>query len=223
MTPRRASADGEAVFVVGSRGSGKTAWTMQQTNVVTRLLVWDSVQEWTKRGLVAPVYTIEALKDAVVADIRKPGRFRIGYAGPISIQLMRGGRVQEIPLFPVFCRLAWAWLRARPGATLVVEELADVTHPGKAPLHWGEIIRKSRHANRSRVFGLTQRPAESDKTLAGNCDVIHCGRLSFPDDRKSLAKYLDVPVADVNSLQSLQYIERDMRSRSLRRGTVSFL
>lgn len=216
------SRDGEAIFVVGSRGAGKTEWTMQQTHKATRLLVWDAVQQWSKRGLVQPVYSIEQLKDAIVADLRRPGRFRIGYAGPIAIQLPKAHTMQTIPLFPAFCRLAWTWLRARPGGVLVVEELADVTNPGKAPLHWGEIIRKSRHADHSRIYGLTQRPAESDKTLAGNCDVVHVGRLSLPTDRAMLAKYLDVPVSEVSNLQSLQWIERDNRSRALRRGMVKF-
>jgi hypothetical protein len=37
-----------------------------------------------------------------------------------------------------------------------------------------------------------------------------------------LAKYLDVPVSEVSNLQSLQWIERDNRSRALRRGMVKF-
>lgn len=216
--------DGEAYFVVGSRGAGKTEWTMQQTHKATRLLVWDAVQQWSKRGLVQPVWSIDQLKDAVVADMRAPGRFRIGYAGPISITLPRKPPLQPmvVPLFPVFCKIAWAWLRRRPGSTLVVEELADVTQPGKAPPAWGDIVRKSRHESHSRVFALTQRPAESDKTIAGNADVIHCGRLSLPRDRQSMAQYLDVPVTEVTRLESLQYLERDMRTHRLQRGTVKF-
>jgi hypothetical protein len=216
--------DGEAIFVVGSRGAGKTEWVMQQTHSATRLLVWDSLQQWSKRGLVQPVWTIDQLKEAVVADMRHPGRFRIGYAGPISITL-RGKdptKATRVSLFDPFCRIAWAWLRRRKGSSLVIEELADVTQPGKAPDAWGEIVRKSRHEAGSRVFALTQRPAESDKTIAGNCDVLHCGRLSNPNDRKSLATYLDVPVSDVGSLQSLQWIERDMRTHRLARGMVKF-
>lgn len=210
--------DGEAYFVVGSRGAGKTEWTMQQTHAATRLLVWDSVQQWSKRGLVQPVWSMDELAAAVAADLRAPGRLRIGYAGPIKLSL----RDKSIPLFPVFCRIAWAWLRRRAGSTLVVEELADVTQPGKAPDSWGEIVRKSRHECASRVFALTQRPAESDKTIAGNADIIHCGRLSLPRDRRSMAEYLDVPIADITRLQSLQFIERDMRTHRLCKGMVKF-
>ena len=216
--------DGEAIFVVGSRGAGKTEWVMQQTHKATRLLVWDSLQQWSKRGLVQPVYSIQQLRDAVVTDLQRPGRFRIGYAGPIRITIPRRPplRPVQVPMFDPFCRIAWAWLRKRAGAPLVVEELADVTQPGKAPDAWGEIVRKSRHQAGSKVFALTQRPAESDKTIAGNCDLLPGGRLSNPDDRKSLSKYLDVPGADISALQPLQWIERDMRTHRLQRGMVKF-
>ena len=83
------------------------------------------------------------------------------------------------------------------------------------------MIRKGRHYG-GRIYGLTQRPAESDKTIAGNADVIHTGRLSFPRDRKTMAEYLDIPVEEITDLESLHWIERDMRDRRLTRGVLSF-
>jgi len=205
--PRRP--DGIAVLVSGSRGSGKSGWTRQQCEGAERLLVWDSVHEWSRDRLVTPVRTLTELHDLVVADLRAPGAFRYGYTGPVNDKT-----------FHTFCKLAFVWIKAAPG-TLVVEELADVTSPAKAPEGWGEIIRKGRHYS-GRIYALTQRPAESDKTIAGNADVIHTGRLSFPRDRKALAEYLDVPVDQITSLESLHWIERDMRDRRLTRGVLSF-
>lgn len=214
--------DGEAILVAGSRGSGKTSWTMRRVpaGANQRLLVWDTVGEWSRKGRCLPVRDMLELQQVVVSDAKRPGRFQVGYIGPLSIQKRVGNRVVSIPMFPVFCHLAWVWMRVKPG-TLVVEELADVTNPGKAPQEWGEIIRKGRHTG-SVVYGLTQRPAESDKTLAGNADLIHCGRLSLPRDRKSMAEYLDVQVEEITALPSLAWIERDMRTRQLTRGVVRF-
>lgn len=214
--------DGEAILVAGSRGSGKTAWTLQRVpqGANTRLLVWDTVGEWSRLGRCVPVATLAELGRLIVADTKRPGRFKVGYTGPLEMVTRRGNTVQRVPLFPVFCRLAWVWMRVRPGH-LVVEELADVTQPGKAPLEWGEVIRKGRHTG-STVIALTQRPAESDKTIAGNADLIHCGRLSFPGDRKSMAEYLDVPVGQITALPSLHWIERDMRTRKLSTGVLRF-
>jgi hypothetical protein len=216
--------DGRVILVAGFTGSGKSAWVIQNCHRSSRLLVWDSDQEWSKRGLVEPVYSIDALKDRLVADIRRSGRLRLGYAGPIRLVLQPttpGGKPRDIPLFPVFCRLAWAWIRSAPGKTLVVEELADVTHPGKAPADWGEIVRKSRKHGAD-VYGLAQRPAEIDKTIVSNAAEIHSGFLGFPDDRAYIAKCLGVDVREIEKLQPLDYLHRNLRTQKLTRGRIRF-
>ena len=209
MAPRRRRPDGIAILVTGSRGSGKSGWTRQAVQRESRLLVWDTMHEWSRDRVVTPVRTLQDLHQVVVQDLMHPGPFRYGYVGPTTTKT-----------FPTFCRLAIVWMKAAPGA-LVVEELADVTHPGKAPEGWGECVREGRHYG-GRLYALTQRPAESDKTIAGNVDIIHAGRQSFPRDRKTIAEYLDVPVADVTQLQNLHWLERDLRTHALRRGTLSF-
>jgi hypothetical protein len=210
MARPRQRADGEAFLVCGSRGSGKSGWTRQQCEGAERLLVWDSVGEWSRDRIVTPVRSLTQLHQLITLDLAEPGPFRYGYTGPVNAKT-----------FNTFCKLAFVWMKAAPGGVVVVEELADVTSPGKAPEGWGEIVRKGRHYSGS-IYGLTQRPAESDKTLAGNADVIHCGRLSFPTDRKTLAEYLDVPVGQITELPSLHWIERDMRTRELRTGKLTF-
>ena len=203
--------DGRAVLVAGFTGSGKSAWVIRQVRGAPRLLVWDSMGEWCRRELVRPVPTLRELAALIRADLRAPGaRFRYGYTGAVT----RAG-------FDGFCRLAWVWLRWRPGATLVVEELADVTSPGKAPPAWGEIVRKGRHVG-AQVYALTQRPAESDKTIVSNAAAIHSGFMGFPDDRAYMARCLDVRLRDIERLRPLDWLERDMRTRELRRGRLVF-
>jgi hypothetical protein len=185
---------------------------MQQIAPAAELLVWDSVGEWTRANRCVGLRSLADVHHWVLEGVVH-GYHRAaaaGYFGP-------GSRAH----FETFCRLAWVWMRAGRGRVLVIEELADVTSPGKAPAAWGEIVRKGRHAG-GRVYALTQRPAESDKTIAGNADVIHAGRQSFPRDRKSMADYLDVPESDVIALGSLDWLERDMRTRELTRGRVKF-
>ncbi len=206
---RRRRPDGLAVLVTGSRGSGKSAWTIQQNRDKPRLLVWDAVREWSRLRLVSPVRTLHELHKRVSSDLVQPGPFRIGYIGPVNPDN-----------FEVFCRLASVWTRGCAG-TCVVEELADVTAPGKAPDAWGAMVRKGRHDS-GEVYALTQRPAESDKTIAGNADIIHAGRQSFPRDRKTMAEYLDVPLTQVTALTNLDWIERDMRDGTLRSGRMTF-
>jgi hypothetical protein len=174
------------------------------------MLVWDAKPEWhTRFGLVV-VRSLAELHAHVIASL--DGRpSRISYQGPMTREH-----------FAVFCRLAWVWIKAKKKRWLIVEELADVTNPGKAPQFWGEILRKGRDPWHANVIGLTQRASESDSTIAGNCSLIHAGFQSFPRDRKTISEYLDVPLQEVRDLGELDWIERDMRTRELRRGRLDF-
>ncbi|NRD74075.1 hypothetical protein HQQ94_12680 [Shewanella sp. VB17] len=51
----------------------------------------------------------------------------------------------------------------------------------------------------SLIFSLTQRPTESDKTAIGNATIFRTGRLKRLDDRKMVAKELDVPLSELLS------------------------
>lgn len=173
-----------------------------------RLLVFDSIGEFSRTRRVTPVHSIQALGELVIADVRQPGPFRYGYVGPVTREH-----------FDTFCRLAWVWLRSKAG-TLVVEELADVTSPAKAPAAWGAIVRKCRHIKGAHVFALTQRPAESDKTIVGNAAVVHAGFFNFPEDADYCARILRVDVGELLELPEFHFIERDMRARMTTRGVT---
>ncbi len=207
--------DGRAYLVAGASGSGKSAWTLQQCSAAPRLLVWDPLGEWSDRCQLKRANTMRDLRRLVAAGLKTGAR--IGYTGPIYIRYAKG---KPVSMFTAFCRFAWIWLREAPGV-LVVEELSDVSPQGKAPLEWGEIVRKGRHLG-AVVYALTQRPAESDKTILSNAAVIHTGMMAFDDDRVYMAKCLGVPVADIAALAELEFIERNMRTRDLTRGKVTF-
>lgn len=125
--------------------------------------------------------------------------------------------------FELWCRLAWVWIRANAAAgqsvCLVVDELADVTSPGKAPVAWGEIVRKAME-HRPRIYALTQRPAESDKTIVGNCFTIRCYAMSRAEDRRAMAKELDVRQELVDALRHdrKEWLERSLVTRRLTTG-----
>lgn len=198
--------DGRVILVAGASGSGKTAWVNQQTADARRVLVWDSLGQWSREFKCKPL-----TRPADLLRVLALPEGRFAYHVPIDSQ----GKA-----FALFCRAAWLWMKYARGV-LIVEELADVTQPGKAPAAWGEIVRKSRHYGAD-VFALTQRPAESDKTVVGNAALIHCGLMAFPRDRKYMAECLDVDLRMVEALGQLQWIERNMRTRQLQAGILSF-
>lgn len=199
--------DGVLYYVTGSMGSGKTSWVKQQVARSRRLLAWDGKGiDWGARDGCTIVTDPRDLR-RVLFDA---GAQRISYRVPVTREA-----------FGLFCRLAWAWGRARPG-TIVVDEIADVTTPAKAPIEWGEIARKIR-AYGSDVYVTTQRPQEADKTAQGNAGVYHCGRMSDSDDQKYIQRRLlggQVPIEQVAALGPLEWIERDVRTMKVRAGKV---
>lgn len=118
--------------------------------------------------------------------------------------------------FETFCRLAWVWARFKPSA-LVVDEIADVTNVGKAPVAWGEIARKAR-AFGTDIYVTTQRPQEADKTAQGNAMFYHCGLMADADDQVYIARRLlgGAPLADVAALGPLEFLERNVRERTVK-------
>lgn len=194
------------IVVTGGSRSGKTTWCAGELAGARRLLVWDSAQdgEWSRRFNCRRVESIAYLAAAV-----KPGapNGRYGFVAPPTENN-----------FAAFCRLAFIFVQVAPSA-VVVEELADVTSPGKAPLYWGELLRKGlRHG--PRIYACTQRPAESDKTIIGNATRIHCHMMQRADDARYMAKELRVAVGLVDALKPFQWIERDHRTHTITTGIL---
>jgi hypothetical protein len=197
--------DGSLEFVAGASRTGKTLDAAIRTERQRRLLVWDCAKrEWGTR------YNCRAIRDPrELARACAPGApiERIAY----QVEITRAS-------FDYFCRCAWLWLRVARGA-LIVDELADVTSPGKAPPAWGTIVRTGL-AYGPQILAITQRPAESDKTALGNATRIRCFQLGWDDDEQYLAKALRCDRARVAALKPLQYLERDRVAGTFRAGSV---
>lgn len=197
--------DGSLYVVTGATRTGKTTWVVQRVAGARRLLVWDAMAEWADHFKCQRVESIFDLSQRV-----KPGApaARLAFVAPCTAEN-----------FAAFCRLAWVFIRVDLG-TLVVEELADVTSPGKAPTYWGEIIRKGLRFG-PEVYALTQRPSESDKTVMGNASVLHVHQMAREDDCRYMARELRVDPAAIDALLPFHWIERDRRTRNLSTGTVA--
>lgn len=157
-----------------------------------RLLVWDGAGDWHAHScelIRSPQELVERAKHARLE--------RLAYVPPKITPAH----------FELFCNIAWVWIRMARGA-LVVEELADVTHPGKAPVAWGEIIRKGLRYGPV-IYAITQRPSESDKTALGNASRVHCHRMQRAADCAYMAAELRVPALEVGQLRPFEWIERD--------------
>ena len=187
------------IFVVcGGSGTGKSAWVKQQIAKAARCIVWDITGEYARHGfepICSAARLIESLRQSAA---------RVAYVPP------------SLGHFDFFCRAAYAWGRC----TVVVEELADVTTPGRAPSGWGVVVRRGRHRGLT-VYGITQRPAESDKTVIGNATLTHCCKLKRDPDRAYMAREMGCDKSLLDALKPLEWIEADEHGR-IRRGKMAF-
>lgn len=205
--PLQPRPDGELAVVCGASRSGKTVWTARQVERDRRVLVWDKMGEWADRYGCRRISTFEALRAAVL-PAAPPERLAFKCA------------FMTRTAFETFCRYAWVWVRVARGA-LVIEELAQVTSPGKAPPAWHEIVSSGLRYG-PRIFALTQRPAESDKTCMGNATLLHCHQLVRADDERYMARELKCEERQVQELRPLEFLERDRRTGRLVKGRVTF-
>lgn len=199
---------------VGASGSGKGVSLNRRLVALapSRLLVWDPRDEYGKAG--RKITTLPAL----VAAFKDAG------SGPIKVRYVPGSAMKLADAFALVCSLAFEV----GSLVFLAEELSDVTTASQAPAAWRRCITQGRHRG-LHILGAAQRPALIDKTFLGNCTYIRCFTLRYAEDRAAMSKALDVPLADVTALETVEtgrkvlinYIERDFRSRLLQKGVIN--
>lgn len=208
MSQQQKTPDGKIVAIVGRSRSGKTAWLKKRIEKSPRLLVWDIEGQYNDN------MQIISRKADLLAAIKKP-KARISYV-PAS---------KEEFDFWAKCAFVFAQLGSDLGVMtdVVAEEIADVTTPAKAPDGWGMLIRRGSKYG-ANIYGITQRPAESDKTLFGNCHEVHCCAMRRPDDRRYMAKELDLELSEIDGLnfKNLEFIHVDTYNDTKTKGRLTF-
>jgi len=192
------------VAVIGARKTRKTTQVKDwlKKTPPRRLLIWD------------PIGGVQFGYDAVgtVFDDRTKLIDYVGARPSFAVVFHPGKLSTYEEKFNWFCLLA----SELKNLTVVVDELADVTSPSWAPDAWREITRKGGNYGIA-SFGITQRPAEVDKTFLGNCSFIHCRRCNDEASIRTMAGYLRLPYADVAALTGYEFYERNMDTGQVRR------
>lgn len=194
--------DASILVVCGSSGSGKSVTVKKAIAKAPRCLVWDIDDEYSGPEGVPGMQRVTSVAElAGKLKTAKKGRFAL---------------VATPARFEQFCRVAFAWGHC----AVVAEELAGVTSPGKAPPGWHTLVSRGRKRGIA-LIGVTQRPAESDKTIMGNASSIQVGRLSRAQDRRYMASEIDIAESFINGLENLQYIKKNMAKNSYMAGKIT--
>lgn len=183
-------AEGQIIFIAGASRSGKTHHAISMAKRHKRLLIWDPDDEWNAHGATRIDHTNWQEFDRVR---RSSAAGQYAFVAPCTDHW-----------FAFFCSRALFWINVHPGG-VVADEIADVTHAGKAPMWWGRILRRGKKKG-GNIYVVANSPAESDKTALKNTNEVHCHALTEPADIKRMAQRLGVHydvVAGVQPWQSL--------------------
>lgn len=191
------------IIALGVPETGKSSYVKRLVRDEPRLIVYDPNNEYRFQGCV--VVQPHSDENDRLRNLRElllatgAGRARIAY-------------VSDDPTdFPMFCRLARAWAqpdrRDRGPCTVLIEELADVVPPGKAPRFLGMLLRGGRHRG-IKVRAVGHSPKEIDKTTLRMATLWHIHTLGTPSDVEYLAKeIIGCDPAGMAGLPPYHYVE----------------
>lgn len=204
------------VVSFGGKGTGKTAGMLQRVarEKPGRLVVFDYKNDPPLMGL-GTAYTWA--QRAELARAMMKTRF--------CLRLLVDHDHDPVAQFEWLCKVCWV----AGNLTFWVDELPEVTKPGRAPPAWRKLVNVGRDytlhdGTRSGVALLTtgQRMAECDKSVISNADVIRSGRLANPEDARLMARVLGVTPEEVLRLPDLHWIEKRADSHEPTRGVLTF-
>lgn len=202
------------VGLFGATGTGKSvaARRMLEAWKPARALVWDFKHDPTLAGVGKPCTDLAAVFRAMAAP-RWCLRYLVNHDADIKDQFQR------------FCQAAYL----AGDLVLFVDEVPEVSAPGRAPPAWKKIVNTGRQYTRKdgRVVGIAilaagQRPAECDKSFIANLDVTRSGRLGYEDDARAMGNALGCDWRQLLALPDLAYIERTAGAVAPTHGTITF-
>ena len=199
----------EIIAAMGAPGSGKSAWVRRHFLQADRTAIWDFKREY--HDVAHVVDTLAGL----IEHLKKP-RFKVAFRPSLNRQLI-------VRQFDMFCRAVYA----AGNCTMLVEELAFVTSPMKAPEAWRLATLTGRtytlpngQESHLCIVGTSQRPASVDKDFFGNCTLIHAGRCGTERDARTMGDQLGVPWGDMIALPDLAFVEKNRLSGATTRGML---
>lgn len=212
----------------GARGSGKTAWCVQEIGRVkpARLAVWDFKHDRRIGDGIRFTNTVGDIPSLARAMAAR--NFAVRYL--VSHKPAPGFKDVDAWIawqFDRFCEVCWLASQL----LMYVAELPMVTSASHAPGPWRQCVNVGRDYTTPdgrpgwlAVMADGQRDSEMDKTFISNCDVVNAGRQAWPIDAKGTAERLGNGVTrdEVLQLPDLYRIEMRQGTPGVKRFVLSF-
>jgi hypothetical protein len=197
---------GSSWAVLAMSEMGKSIWLKARLKVdkPARLAIWDVADEHDQAARKVADFR------ELLLVIQAP-RFAVRYV-PKSKK-----NTDLRAEFEAFCTITYH----AAGATIVGEELSDVTSPNWAPPAWRALNTRGRHHQGLTIYWTTQSPAFVDKYSLGNATHLHVGYLGEPRHRQAAAAHLGCSADDIERLQQGEYIEYVKATKERTIGAVT--
>jgi hypothetical protein len=196
--------------IMGATGCGKTHFLrkMLARTARKRTLIWSPKEAIDNYAALYPGSKVVTTAGGVLQALKAAG------TGPLHVVFKPElNRARDEKAFSAVCKFAMAF----GNLTFIVDELHTVTKPSWAPDGWSELVMMGRGYGLE-IFGLSQRPASVDKDFFSNLSMIHCGRMNFDDDVKTVARALRVKPESVANLHGYGWIERNILTGKTTQG-----
>lgn len=192
-----ASRKAKIFLVTGASGSGKSSIVKALMKGEKRVIAFDPDDEYGEEKGFNTSDSCTELLDKVLATKGGGMKTRIVARTPEA--------------FGACASVAFEW----GNCAFIAEELAGEgrTTPSKAPRDWHKIITRGRKRGIN-VIGVTQSPAESDKTILRNASHIFVGRMGREADAKAISREIDVPVETLLRLKNLEFVVVDKNEQT---------
>jgi hypothetical protein len=198
---------GASWAILAASEMGKGVWLKARlaADKPARLVIWDTNDEYDRAARQVDTFS------ALLRAIHERDRFAVRY-------VPKAKKPKDLAAeFETFCLLAYSAV----GATIVVEELADVTSPSYAPPAWRKLNTRGRHHQGLTLYWCSQSPAFIDKASLGNATHMHVGYLGEPRHRQAAAAHMGCTADDVDQLRQGEYLEYVKATKERTAGAVS--
>lgn len=199
--------DGVMGLFIGVSRSGKSLPLMCMVEKAPRVLIWDAKAEYGVRFGLDVFRDVSALLQRLKTAT---GNARIAY-------IPTGSNARKE--FDLFCRMAHTWNRLKP-AMIVAEELAAVTHAGKADGGWNTLVNQGLGLGMT-LLATVQRGQEVDKSIMNNASYLYICKHNTQSDAEYIADKLGVAIHDIPR-EKLRFIKWTSDKGIIARGRVKF-
>lgn len=186
---------------------GKGVWLKQRLRKLRpkKLIIWDINDEYD--GLADKVTTFSQM----LAFMYRGQAYAVRFVSEAKTDK----KLRQD--FDTFCTLVYA----AQGATIVVEELADVTSASYAPPAWRRLNTRGRHHQGLTLYWCSQSPAWVDKAALGNATHLHVGYLGEPAHREAAGRHMACRPEEIDALVQFEFIEYVKATKARTHGRVS--